>query len=111
VLEPIAYLVLVAVGSLASATYVAVGLRQGARRDLVLLRVGRTALVCSFLLGISVGSFYSHGFDIPWWGSSLFGGVCMLLSAVLALLASHLVGLKKHNKPLQSIARKNARSG
>jgi hypothetical protein len=42
---------------------------------------------------------------------SLFGGVCMLLSAVLALLASHLVGLKKHNKPLQSIARKNARSG
>lgn len=110
-LEPITYLVLVGIGSLGSATYVAVRWRQGAPGSVVILHVGLTALLCAFLLGIGVGTFYSHGFDLPWWGFGLFGGVCMLLSAVLALVVSRLVRPDQHHKPLQPVARENARSG
>ena len=74
-------------------------------------RVGFIALVCGPMLGTATGSLYSHGFDIPWWSFGLFGSACMLLAAVLALVVSRLLGLEKHNKPLQPIARGNARSG
>lgn len=110
-LEPITYLVLVGIGSLSSAIYVVVRLGRGARASVVIQHVGLSALLCGFLLGFAVGTFYSHGFDIPWWGFGLFAGVCMLLSAVLALVVSRLAGPDKQNKPLQPIARENARSG
>jgi hypothetical protein len=96
-LGPIAYLVVLAAISLASGAYVAIRLRRGVRRGLVLLHVGLAALVCVFGLGIPVGNFYSHGFDIPWWGFGSLGGACMLLSAVLALLVTHVVKREKHS--------------
>lgn len=96
-LRPIAYLVLVAIGCLGSATYVAVRLYRGARGGLVLLHVGLAALVCVFLLGILAGNLYSHGFDLPWWGFGLFGSVCMLLSAALAFVVTRVV--KRYAQP------------
>lgn len=95
-LEPIAYLLLVTVASLSSATYVVLRSRQGARLGSVLLRVGIAAVLWALLLGAVAGSFYSHGFDMPWWVFGLFGSVCMLISALLAVLASHFIGLKKN---------------
>lgn len=109
-LRPITYLALVAIVALGSGTYVAMSLRRGTRGGLVMLHVGLAGLVCVFSLGIPAGNFYSHGFDVPWWGFGLFGSACMLLSAALAFVITRVVKREKHNK-FQPIARDNARSG
>lgn len=109
-LGPIAYLVLLAAVSLVSGTYAAVRLLRGAHGGLVMLHVGLAALVCVVALGVPAGNFYSHGFDIPWWGFGLFGSVCMLLSAALAFLVARAIKREKQTKSLKQIAHPDARS-
>lgn len=110
-LGPIAYLIFVATGSVGSVTYVVVRLRRGARGGLVMLHIGLAALLCVIVLGIPAGNFYSHGFDIPWWTFGLFGSVCMLLSAVVALVVTRVVRREKHNKPMQPTCETHAADG
>lgn len=113
-LGPMAYLVLVAIVSLSAGVYAAVRFHRGASVGLVMLQLALAALVCVFALGIPAGNFYSHGFDIPWWGFGAFGSMCMLVSAVLSLVVTRVSEAAKprrvrSSKPLQA-TREDARA-
>jgi len=72
-----------------------VNVHRGASFVAVLKVATVAAAVLAPLLGVFVGSFHSHGFDIPWWA---FGAIISLLILLSVLVAGGAATLWKRHR-------------
>ena len=52
-------------------------------------------IIISLIYGISEGTFYSHGFDVPWWIFSIAFFIIILTTAIILAILMRIKLLKK----------------
>ncbi len=79
-MNPILFLVLLTLGAIGSIAYPIVVATKGYGFQKQIKQIGAFILITALIVGTVTGSFYSHGFNIPWWGFSIiYAAACFAM--------------------------------
>lgn len=59
-------------------------LQRGASFRTILKWAAALSLLLVLITGMNIGTFYSHGFDIPWWAFGAGNGIATILCVLIA---------------------------
>lgn len=74
-----------------SAVFSTISLKKGVAGKSLVINASLISLIFIPIVGLGTGTFYSHGFDIPWWIFGTFISLVIILMSCITLVFYKLI--------------------